>query len=399
MKIETKTYKATDIVELLERGPLIGHLPISRFSVKPVKNSVEIGGGGIYGILIDNELKYIGKYQGKKHNWEQGSVLQDRWIKHIGTLTLLERTLSFSKKAFDKIVSDARGLAPTSQFARELVDGLTQGNEKLLTTDRGCSSTFERYAASKLFWPELSEAPPDWRDFLERMTLVYVKLTGDFSTEAVRNLISLTESQLVKQLEPPINSIAKRQNKVFGAVSLDQTIDLFIDSLRKNQKPHEAFSTAKVIECDDLKEKMPTGNETLERPSDDFETPKFMGNLEQAPTWARQFISNILDAVELRNDAFIEYTNTNNGDLRLRKIKNSSRGFLNVLTICWRPRLEALAINTALSNSAIERLGLKVSRQTKDRLNQQILITADTEAVHNLSKLTRDMISGVLETN
>ncbi|MCK0165635.1 hypothetical protein [Marinobacter sp. S6332] len=399
MKIETKTYKAIDIVELLERGPLIGHLPISRFSVKPIKNSVEIGGGGIYGILIDDKLKYIGKYQGKKHNWKKGSVLSDRWIKHIGTLTLLDRTLSFSKRAFGKIVSDAQELTPTNQFARELVNGLIQGNDELLTTDRGCSSTFERYAASKLFWPELSEVSPDWKAILNRVTLVYVKLTGNFTTETVRHLISLTESQLVEQIEPSVNYIAKRQNKDIEALSLDRTIGLFIDSLRRNQKHHGVVSKTQDTVCDGIEKTMPTGNETLKQPSDDFENPKFMENLEQAPAWAKKFISNIQDAVELRNDAFIEYTNTNNGDLRLRKIQNTSRGFLNVLTICWRPRLEALAINTALANSAIVRMGLKVSRQTKDRLNQQILITSDTEDVHDLSKLTQYMITEALETN
>jgi len=71
----------------------------------------------------------------------------------------------------------------------------------------------------------------------------------------------------------------------------------------------------------------------------------FEQGLANAPNFARKFIEKVKQEIDPTDNSWIVYTQTNGGDMRIRRSDNQSR---NAVTIQWQPTLERFRIATEL---------------------------------------------------
>ena len=90
-------FSAQKVIDQKYFGKLNGQLNYANyiFKEKECTKENQFKGAGIYGVFLDEELIYVGKFQGQKKDWTRGNVVKSRWTKHVGTLTMLDKNVSF----------------------------------------------------------------------------------------------------------------------------------------------------------------------------------------------------------------------------------------------------------------------------------------------------------------
>ena len=154
MLFKIKKFKAQSIIDQKNLGQLTGHLSYAKYKFKEKINTKEkkFNGAGVYGIFLDDQLIYIGKFQGQKDDWNSGNVVKTRWVKHIGTFTMLDKTVSFNPTIYSKILENIKLSLNTNKNLKTLHSGFISANKNILTRDMGCKSSLERFLIAEKIW-------------------------------------------------------------------------------------------------------------------------------------------------------------------------------------------------------------------------------------------------------
>lgn len=134
LRVSSSIYQCDNIMQGEARNSLIGMLPFSSYVLKHKKNnSHEFGGAGLYACFFRNRLIYVGKYLGTKKDFRAGNIISLRWVKHIGTFTMMARNLTFSKKAIKQINQALE--SPTDIKSQPILDEFPAVSFEMITRD------------------------------------------------------------------------------------------------------------------------------------------------------------------------------------------------------------------------------------------------------------------------
>ena len=356
IKIVTELIKAKDVIKYEPFGGIDGYFDYQTYQLKSNKNvNFDVSGAGLYGILYKDRLIYIGKFQGKKHDFSSGNIIEARWVKHISSMTFLGHNLSFSKKSLENIIKFISNYSDELEGQQSvLFNSILRTDHDLITTDRGCLSTFERFNLGMEIWSNLNI---DLQDILSNFAFIYTKFYKDIEINMARNVCSESETQLVNLLQPRCNVI--KDHEEVDALSIEETKDLFEKTISKN------FDTSFI-----------KNKKNILAYNNDNHVPKFLVNLENTSMKTQEAINNIISVVELWEDVSISYTNTSSGDLRIRKHLPNNH-FVNAATIELQKSKERFLCKTMLSEKDISGDLFKIDRIGTSVLKSETFIYPD----------------------
>lgn len=190
-------FHGPDVIDVRQDQPLPGNPGFADLVFRPRRNLAPsvVAGAGIYAIHFDGNLIYLGKFQGTKGNTFGGSVVDARWTKHMGTLTMRGRRVSVPNQTIAELSSRHRD-HPT-------VVGIMQADRGFLSTDRGCISSLNRIRFAMQYWNAFADFN---QGVLNRFTFLYGQIQPRAVNEDwIRGAVSDLERDLVAQLQPPCN--------------------------------------------------------------------------------------------------------------------------------------------------------------------------------------------------
>lgn len=310
-----------------------------------LRDKAALAGAGIYAAFFDDQLIYIGKYLGKKQAPFQGNIALARWDKHIGTLTLRGRALSFAEKSRQRILA-----LPD----HPVVTALKGASANTLLRDRGMLSTYNRCRFAIQHWnafQELSEVT------LARFSFIYVRLEsqhaeGRWQTAMIRERINKIEDQLVESLQPRCNAVVQdgSPQPIYKQADARARIEGCFRDAFGDSAIGEAVSTPSSIApalhlADDLEDEDMSSAAEL-----------FHERLEAAAPALKDAVER-LEAEFGPSDALeLHYTGTNDGDLRIRSFV--TRRGQNVFTLACQPQKKVLRCLAYASVETCIELGL-----------------------------------------
>lgn len=135
----TASYNAANLFAVRLATPLAGNPAWANLKIDSNKRLYRnvASGAGLYAIHYRGHLLYIGKFLGTRTNPFASNVCFTRWAKHLGTLTLRDRRVSFSRKAID----DLRLRQP---LVPPLSDIVAAAAHPVITKPRGRVSSLNR---------------------------------------------------------------------------------------------------------------------------------------------------------------------------------------------------------------------------------------------------------------
>src|SRR5690606_14522772 len=123
------SYRGIELFKIDKDSAIVGMPEWANLRVRQASRTFDskaLTGPGIYALMLDDALFYVGLYAGTAENPCGGSAWA-RWSKHIGTTTLRGRNLSLSSKAMQAILmltarDDMAG--PAGDLRRVLLNAL-----------------------------------------------------------------------------------------------------------------------------------------------------------------------------------------------------------------------------------------------------------------------------------
>lgn len=323
--VKVKSFNAFDIIDVVERENLPG-MPgwmNLQFKVKPGLAKDDFKGAGIYAIFYKGELIYIGKFLGKKKAPFEGNVIDTRWTKHIGTLTLRSRTLSMAQKTLHRLF----------QENHSLILDLQSSNIKTLKRDRGNASTYNRFVFGLAHWSVFKSSLSEG---LKGFEFLYVSLEPEavshLSVQDIRSHISSTEGKLVNEFLPKCNAVVA-SNKCLPPLEQQQVADRVAKSISISEEELNAAISM-------FKRKVNVKNKVAVQKNKEAEELSaeelFLNKLDNAPEWAKKLIEDLLSSYEGNNQVELHYKKVAGGQLRIRSFLSKRQGGLNVVTIHWK---------------------------------------------------------------
>ena len=212
MSIMTTHHKASEIMTMLYRGPLPGSLPFADSNFRATESGPNFVGAGLYACFFGERLIYIGKYLGKRQDWQQGNVIEMRWIKHVGTFTMRARNLGFSAVAYDAITEHC---AQQGTAVPEAIrDAFRQADCNVLQRETGCMTTYRRFlVASRIHAEKDGLASPTDFSFL------YTRMEASSRIPQLRERVSAAEVEIFQKIHPQGNTI----RNAFSPAQLNQS--------------------------------------------------------------------------------------------------------------------------------------------------------------------------------
>lgn len=246
-------YLASDVLTLHESivpgQPAFANLKAKR--VPKWKNSAELQGPGIYGLLCKGKLYYVGIYTGNDKKLFAGNVL-DRWDMHLTFHSLRSPKIRFVASSMKKILK-LEG-APADAFA-ELLGGRDLDIDQLNGMNvpfvgKGPCVTYNKALFATQNWDVL--APGNEDRMLSEISFVYARFlptsaaflgdaTGTDMYEWVkREWLETRETRLVNALKPICNAVTSDYRNDVG-------VEEFMEALRKEMEaPLASFDHKKV---------------------------------------------------------------------------------------------------------------------------------------------------------
>jgi len=311
-----------------------------RFKRRLKLDNSQFTGLGVYAGFFDNQLIYIGKFLGQKTNPFAGNVIDARWTKHVGTLTLRGRNLSYSTRALDEIYQLS---------LPEALLGFLQADRQLLSRDRGMSSTLNRFQFGAENWEIFKTLE---MKTLKRFHFIYVRLTkgehfDDICHDTLRRIVSEVEDHQVATLRPRCNAVIKatteenQKARLMPEPVAKSIEDAFIKRMAQ-------FSSAKAPEetrhpvtphQDELTIEGPgVGYQQVETPEPEVASSEalFMARIENNPD-ALNLIEAMREHFDQVDNVEIHFKKFDAPDLRVRAYDINGKG-RNVFTIQWQPK-------------------------------------------------------------
>lgn len=171
----------------------------------------ELSGPGIYTVSFDREVIYLGKYQ----PYERGNILNDRWIRHIETLTLRGNRVGFNGTSnpsakLNQLLQEVR--------SADLAAGLRQACP-LRFKDTGVVTTPSKIRFADQRWDRFSKSTP--QEIFDGFEFSLMHLEGLTSTEEAKAVVTGIENSLLQRFNPPCNSDAVGLRGQRGCTSSD----------------------------------------------------------------------------------------------------------------------------------------------------------------------------------
>ena len=191
------SFQGSDVIDVRQDQPLPRNPGFADLVFRPRRNLAPsvVAGAGIYTIHFDGNLIYLGKFQGTKGNTFGGSVVDARWTKHMGTLTMRGRRVSVPNQTIAELASRHRD-HPT-------VAGILDADRKVVSKDKGCISSLNRIRFAMQHWDAFSNFNSE---VLSRFTFLYGQIQPyAVSEDWIRGAVSDLERDLVAYLQPPCN--------------------------------------------------------------------------------------------------------------------------------------------------------------------------------------------------
>lgn len=151
-------------------------------------------GPGVYLISFKDSPIYFGKYQPFKRN----NIFNDRWLRHIETITLRGERVGFgSNSKLDKV------LPTICDDLKTILNKLSEDELSYRLGDTGVCSSKDRRAFASQNWPQLSIATPE--NILDDFDFRYYKIGRIQHTEQAKEVTSNIENAVIKEFNLPIN--------------------------------------------------------------------------------------------------------------------------------------------------------------------------------------------------
>jgi len=190
-------FQGSDVIDVRQDQPLPGNPSFADVVFRPRRNLAPsvVAGAGIYTIHFDGNLLYLGKFQGTTGNPFGGSVIDARWTKHMGTLTMRGRRVSVPNQTINELASRHRD--------HPAVVGILDADRNVVSKDKGCISSLNRIRFAMQHWDTFADFNPQ---VLNRFRFQYAQIQPRaVSKDWIRGAVSDLERNLVAQLQPPCN--------------------------------------------------------------------------------------------------------------------------------------------------------------------------------------------------
>lgn len=347
--MKTEIHDAAGLFKISQSTPLLQNPLWADLRIESSKQlKVTLARGpGVYAIYYLNELIYVGKFLGTRENVYGGDVCATRWAKHMSTLTLRDRRVSFSSKA-------VRSMQLSSFLAPPFLEIIDASQQQVILDPRGRVSSLNRAIFASENWTTFSKLV--MADELAGFKIIYTQaeVMPSLSHAHLRCAVGLAEKKLIGQYRPRCNAEIKagtagqisiediaRTLEAVLAESLDtcknlQILDLSLKALEGTNSPRST----------ELQHHLHGGNHDvvpsilsdIDIPDDECDCEeqffeKIAGN--QSALSAVESVCNSFSDV---TDAYVQFTCTNGGDLRIRSTAGS-RVFFNVATLAWQPKI------------------------------------------------------------
>lgn len=206
-------FSGSQVVCFENSPPLEGNPAFADLSFSPRHGLDDrvVAGAGIYAICFDGQLIYLGKFLGKRGNPAGGNIVDARWTKHLGTLTMRGRRVSVPRRTIDALLHAYPG--------HPVAAGIRNADADVVSRDRGCVSSVNRARFAVRHWEALSAFN---RETLDRFQFLYGQVQSQDRVEShLRREVSALESRLVKQMRPCCNGHVDAD--AAGRFSLEET--------------------------------------------------------------------------------------------------------------------------------------------------------------------------------
>lgn len=156
-------------------------------------------GPGVYLISFKNSPVYFGKYQPFRRN----NIFDDRWLRHIETITLRGERVGFgSNSRLDKV------LPSVCNDLKSIFNKFSEDELCYRLKDTGVCSSYDRRAFASQNWPQLSTATPE--NILNDFDFRYYKIGNIQHAEQAKKVTSYIEGAIIKEFYLPINATKGR---------------------------------------------------------------------------------------------------------------------------------------------------------------------------------------------
>ena len=333
----TATYKAADLFVVRLATCLVGNPAWANLKIDSNRSlhRDDARGAGLYAIHFQGRLLYVGKFLGTKADPFGGNVCFTRWAKHLGTLTLRDRRISFSRKPVD----DMRRRHP---LIPPLADIMAASELPVIIKPRGRVSSLNRALFAAENWATLSQLTD--AQGLADFTIIYTRVeAGDTHSPAeLRSAIGAAERAVIALARPRCNS--QIPEGTAGEMSLEDTGRILetelAASLAHPTGAPDALAPAEVA-------LEPVEAEAPDDTADPTAEEAFLERID-GDEHALLAVASIEEAFDAIDDAYVEYTKTQGGDLRIRSLIGP-RAFFNVAAIGWQRKLHQFSVEINLT--------------------------------------------------
>jgi len=348
--VTTSSYNAAAIFEVIQSQRILGNPEWAdlRIESSRILAAEKIRGAGLYAIHFNGQLIYIGQFRGTRTNSFGGDVCATRWAKHLGAFTSRDRRISFSPTAVNNMRAHQHPKSP-------LADIINAAGEAVIHKDRGRVSSLNRALFAAEHWVAFSRI--DNAQGLASFTVTYTQIEMQQRPDhgLIRAAVEAAEKRVIACLRPRCNAEIPVGNA--GNISIQDTGSFFERALKTAlEETHDATGAREWTLTLPLSWRQAAP--LAEQSDDDARLTAEEAFLERLGGFqdARDAVDRITQAFDRVEDAHIQHTHSNGGDLRISSVVGRRR-FSNVARIYWQPKCVRFRAEINLSTAHCLKLG------------------------------------------
>lgn len=166
---------------------------------KSTINDDRTNGPGVYMISFKNIPIYFGKYQ----PFRRSNIFDDRWLRHIETITLRGGRVGFGPKStLDKV------LPTVCDDLKTILNKLSEDELDYRLRDTGVCSSKNRRAFASQNWAQLAIATPE--NILNDFDFRYYKIGNIKDSDQAKKIMSYIEDTVIREFNFSINATKGR---------------------------------------------------------------------------------------------------------------------------------------------------------------------------------------------